>query len=657
MEMTEYKNLFSPLEIRGKVYKNRIETAPTYFAFRIFDPDHPEVSENVYRMCEKRAKGGAAAVSIGESPINFDDGVSLFSVPFDYAKLEGKYFEGYKQYANRIKKAGALAIAEVCHEGMFSMTKGADCVGPCELTREDGVHVRAMDEAAMKKCIGEFVQTAKFMKAAGFDVFMIHGGHGFLLQQFLSPYFNKRTDEYGGNNENRARFPLQILKAVREVLGDDMLLELRMSAEDGIPGGMKIEDTLQFYRMVDGIVDIIQISNGMKLKGGSTRTFTSMFDAHGYNAPFAKKVKEVVKVSKVYVVGGINHPALAEQIIADQMADLVVIGRQAFADPEFANKARTGQTGLIRKCVRCHQCYPGVVEEPTDAAGMINQHDIGRCAINPKENFFFYPDCLPKPEKSRKVLIIGGGVCGMQAALTCKERGHVPIIVEKDEHLGGTLCFTDWDDDKVDLREFKNTLIRQVEAAKIEVHFHITADKEYIKKVNPDYIIVAIGAHSFKPPIPGIDHAIDAKEAYENLAAVGKRVLLIGGGLVGCEVGLCLAGLGHQVTVAEMQERMASEAIRAYRTTLFEEMETRHLNLMNHMKCVEIMEDGAVFETEDYTRKKIEADTCIYSLGMRKNAIDLEGIGIPVVYAGDCDQVGNVRSSVTGGYRAALNIL
>ena len=655
--MKEYKNLFSPLEIRGKVYKNRIETAPTYFAFRIFDPVLPEVSENVYRMCEKRAKGGAAAVSIGESPINFDDGVSLFAVPFDYKKLQGKYFEGYRQYAERIKKAGALAIAEVCHEGQFSMTHGSDCVGPCELIREDGVHVRAMDEKAMQKSIQEFVDTAKFMKAAGFDVFMVHGGHGFLLQQFLSPYFNKRTDEYGGSDENRARFPVRVLKAVREAIGDNMVLELRMSAEDGIPGGMKLEDTLHFYQMIDGIVDVIQISNGMKLKGGSTRTFTSMFDAHGYNAPFAKRVKEVVKKSKVAVIGGINHPALAEKIISEGMADLVVIGRQAFADPDFANKAATGKTDEIRKCVRCHQCYPGVAEESTDPTDGINQHDIGRCALNPKENFFFYPDCLPKPEQKKNVMIIGGGVSGMQAALTCLERGHHPVIVEKSDHLGGTLCFTDYDPDKKDLNEFKKTIITQIEHAGIEVRFHTEADKDYILQEKPDYVLVATGAHPAKPPIKGMDYAVNAIEAYHHLDQIGKRVLLLGGGLVGCEVGLCLAGMGHEVTVAEMRPIMAPEAIRSYRTTMFEEMKKRNMILKNNMKCVEIQKDGAVFELADGTKQKIEADTCIYSLGMRPNLLDLTELDMPVVCIGDCDKVGNVRSSVTAGYKAALNII
>ncbi|MGN0294007.1 MAG: FAD-dependent oxidoreductase [Lachnospiraceae bacterium] len=655
--MEKYKNLFSPLKIRGKIYKNRIETAPTYFAFRIFDPMLPEVSENVYRMCEKRAQGGAAAVSIGESPINFDDGVSLFAVPFDYGKLEGKYFDGYCQYAKRIKEAGALAIAEVCHEGMFAMTDGADCVGPCEMIRQDGVHVRAMDEAAMQKCIGEFVQTARFMKAAGFDVFMIHGGHGFLLQQFLSPYFNHRTDEYGGDDENRARFPLRVIQAVREVLGEDMVLELRMSAQDGVPGGMKIEDTLEFYKMIDGIVDVIQISNGLKLKGGSTRTFTSMFDRHGYNAPFAKKVKDVVKESKVAVIGGINHPALAEQIISDGMADIVVLGRQAFADPEFPNKAKEGRTGEIRKCVRCHQCYPGVVEEPGDGNLPINQKDIGRCALNPKENFFFYPDRLPLPSANRRVLIIGGGVAGMQAALTCKERGHVPVIVEKKDHLGGTLCFTDMDPDKTDLHEFKETVIRQVIAAGIEVHLNTEADPQLVSKMKPDHIIVAVGAHPSKPSIPGIEYGIDALEAYHNLETIGHKVLLIGGGLVGCEVGLCLSGMGHEVTVAEMQERMAPEAIRSYRTTLFEEIRKRNMKLVNQMKCVEIQTDGAVFMDKNGNLSKITADTCIYSLGMIRNTLEFEETEIPVTYVGDCNQVGNVRTCITDAYQAALNIL
>lgn len=653
----KYQHLFSPLTVRGKVYKNRIETAPTYFGFRVFDDNLPEVKENVYRMVEKRAEGGAAAVSIGESPINFDDGVSLFAIPFDYSVYEGRYFDAYKEYAYRIKKAGALAIAEVCHEGLYSMSEGCNPVGPCEMTREDGVHVRGMDEKSMDKIVGEFVQTAIFMKKAGFDIYMLHGGHGFLLQQFLSPYFNKRTDEYGGSDENRARFPLRVLKSVREAIGDDMVLELRMSAEDGIPGGMKLEDTLEFYRMIDGLVDVIHVSNGLKLKGASTRTFTSMFDEHGYNVKFAEQVKNVVSKSKVAVIGGINHPDMAEQIIAENKADLIVLGRQAFADPEFANKANKGRVDEIRKCVRCHQCYPGIVEEPTDPGTRLNQKDIGRCAINPKENFFFYPDELPIPVGSKKVLIIGGGISGMQAALTLAERGHHPIIVERENYLGGTLCFTDADHDKPDLNDFKNSIIRQVEVAGIEVRLNINVDSEYIRQEAPDVAIVAIGGHQFKPQIPGIDKAINAMEAYANPKHVGSRILLVGGGLVGCEVGLCFAGMGHKVTIAEMQDIMAPETTRAYRTTMFEEINARDIELVNGVKCVRMMDDGAVFTNKDGKEILLKADTVIYSLGMRPNQMTIENIEVPIIKIGDCDTIGNVRSCITSGYLAALSIV
>ena len=254
---------------------------------------------------------------------------------------------------------------------------------------------------------------------------------------------------------------------------------------------------------------------------------------------------------------------MGEEIIASGKADLIVIGRQAYADPEFPNKAANGQENRIRRCVRCYHCYPGGYREHDSELPwsefmvsalpkMLKQ--VGQCAINPASNYHIDPEDYPAPKGSRKVLIIGGGIAGMQAAITANERGHKVTIAEKTDVLGGLLNFADLDLFKIDLREFKDLMIREVKAMDIELLFNTEVTPDFIKKMKPDVLIIAVGSAPAVPPIPGIENAIDALTLYWNQDKVGKRVVMIGGGLVGCETSLNLAAAGHEVTVVEMLE-------------------------------------------------------------------------------------------------------
>ena len=471
--MSKFTYLESPMTIRGKVYRNRLIAAPTLFAHSVFFL--PEIAENVYRMVENRAKGGFAAVSTGELPVNNEEGTTLFMErAIDMDDYDGEDFKKVKEYADRIKKHGALAYLEFSHEGAVAETKAPYVPwGPDAYVREDGVQVYALNLGMMEKICNDYRRISKFAKACGFDGVLVHGGHGFNIQQFISPWTNHRTDEFGGSMENRARFPKMILEAVREGIGEDMILELRMSAEDGVDGGMDIRDMVGFCREIDGMADIIHVSNGLKWAGNQTQTFSDFFDVHGVNVEFAAKVKAAVTKSKVAVIGGINDPAFADQVIRDGKADFIELGRQGFADPEFPNKAFSGREDYIRKCVRCFSCYPGFCEHKTDVPlwekGLSKEEvdriyspaSMGRCAINPDSGFGWYEDRHPYPEGSRKVLVVGGGVGGLQAAVTASKRGHRVTLLEKTGELGGTINFTDQDEDKADLRNFKNLLIRE----------------------------------------------------------------------------------------------------------------------------------------------------------------------------------------------------
>lgn len=671
--LLKFPNLMSPLKIRGYTYKNRLIAAPTLFSHAVYFL--PEIAENVYRMVENRAIGGFAAVSTGEISVNAEEGTTLFMErPIDFKTYEGSDFEKMKEYADRIKKHGAIAYLEFCHEGSRAEVKPPyEPWGPDEYVREDGGKVKAMTTNMMKKVCEDYRIISKFAKACGFDGVLVHGGHGFNMQQFISPWTNHRTDEFGGSMENRARFPIMLLDAVREAIGEDMIIEFRFSAEDGVKGGMTIEDTVEFCKLIDGKVDIIHISNGLKWLGNKTQTFSDFFDIHGVNVEFAAQVKAAVKQSKVAVIGGINSPELAEQIIAEGNADFIELGRQGFADPEFPNKAMSGNEDYIRRCVRCFQCYPGFCEHSTDVPlwekgltpkevkKIYSPASMGRCAINPNSGFDHYPDRMPLPKASRNVLIVGGGAAGLQAAITAAKRGHRVTLIEKSDKLGGIINFTDTDHDKVDLRNFKNLLIREAIESNANIQMNTELTKQMIEITNPDIILIAVGGKPLVPPIKGIENAMNALDVYANNEQLGKHVIIAGGGLVGCEVGLHLANEGHDVTVMEMQKMMAFETFGYYRNALLDEMDKRGIKQMLNTKCLAFTDKG-VKVLKGGKESNLPADSYVYSMGIRPDnetvseIISLAGT-IPVCTIGDCKAAGKVGDAVRAGYMAAMEIV
>lgn len=318
-----FPNLMRPMKAGGRVFKNRIVNAPMAFGMIALDPD---AGPRAYRKIESIAKGGAAAVCVGETDVNFTDANRIPFPPVDFSVHSGRAFEAIGRHASLIKENGALAMIELAHPGAektpFEGQK--DPIGPCALVRPDGVRVRAMNEEDMAGVINDFAETADFMKAAGFDGVLIHAGHGFIFTQFLSARLNKRTDEYGGNLENRARFPIRILQGIRDRVGPDFLIEVRVSAQEGVEGGITPRETGIFCGMLDKIADLIHVSTGLYTDPIETRQFSSMYVPHACNADLAAEIKKYTSLP-VGVVGGINSPEQAETIVAEGKADYVIL--------------------------------------------------------------------------------------------------------------------------------------------------------------------------------------------------------------------------------------------------------------------------------------------------------------------------------------------
>lgn len=655
-----FTNLMSPLTVGCHTFKNRIVNAPMAFGLIALDP---EAGPRAYRKIEAIAEGGAAAVYVGETNVNFTDADRLPFPPFDYSEHGGKAFEAIGHYATLIKKHGALAMIELAHPGSektpFEGQKGP--IGPVNLTRPDGVKVAAMTDDDMARVIKDFEDAASFMKAAGFDGVLIHAGHGFLFTQFLSPRLNTRTDTYGGPLENRARFPLNIIRGIRERVGSDFLIEVRLSATEGVQGGITLDDIGRFCRMLEGTADLIHVSAGLYTEPIKTRQFSSMYVPHGFNAAVSDKLKKYTTLP-VGVVGGFNSPEQAEQIIAEGMADYVILGRQMLADPYFPAKAFNGKADEIRRCIRCFNCFPGSPEEgykdiPWSSAELSKR--VGNCTINPIANLPIDLALFPTPSSPKTVLIAGGGPAGMQAAITAADRGHRVVLAESEHRLGGMLNFTETDVSKQDLRDFKNLLIRLTERCGAQILLNTVADATLIRKLQPDAVILAVGSRPAVPSIPGIDkiqHAVDVYKGYP----MGKRVIVVGGGLVGCETGLHLAKTGHMVTVIEKLPRIANDSFGMYREALTMEMESEGIKVLTEMRCQKITPGSVRIVDKDGNESVLKGDTVIYALGMSPNSteeIDSITQNIRVYKVGDCARPGKVESAVRSGFLAALEIM
>ena len=677
--MQKYPHLFSTINVAGHTYKNRILAAPMVFGFMaLMGP----MADSCYRGVEARAKGGASEVVVGETPINSSDAPdALFpGTETDYSVHSGRNFDAYKKYADLIKKHDAIALIEIFHAGdaknPLPIGERVNPWGPMAYLRPDGVQVEAFDAKKMKKVRDDFVTCSAFMKAAGFDGICIHGGHGFLFTQFLSPA-NRRTDEYGGNLENRGRFPREIMSDMRKALGNNFIIELRLNGADLVEGGSTPEQMAEFCSTLNGLVDIIHVSCGWKARGYTTQEFTSMYEPHGINVDRAAIIKKKTNIP-VTAVGGINSPEFADKVIAEGKVDFVSLARQLIADPDFPNKARTGKSDEILRCIRRFNCYTGMPEIPGDDRATLVPNTAAHkqpptpqpaaprlrtCTLNPVSGNESIIDAMPAPKASRNVLVIGGGPGGMRAAIAAADRGHKVTLVEKNDSLGGILYFTDEDEHKIDLKNFKDLLILEIGKRKIKVMLNTTATPEFIKNFNADAVILAIGAVPTILPIPGIEKAISALDAYKKGTQIGENVIMVGGGLAGCETGIYLADKGHNVTIVEMQKRLAPESFGLALTATVRQIEKRkNMTVKTGCRCVEITATSVKVKNVHGAEESIKGDTVVYSLGMSAKRPEVEKLreaaGKAVVFeAGDCVRGAKVFEAGTEGFMAAMQIL
>ncbi len=643
--MIELKHMFEPLAIGTVTIKNRFIVSPMVMNYCTADG---RATETYIAYHEARAKGGWGLIITEDYAVN-PGGKAFVGIG---GLWEDAQVPGHAELTKRVHDHGATIFAQIYHAGRQATRgiTGTDSVAPtaicCPFT---GQMPHALSIEEIEQIVDEFGDCAARAKAAGFDGVEIHGGHGYLIAQFMSSYSNKRFDKYGGNLHNRMRLPLAIVATIREKCGQDFPIQFRISADEYVPGGRTIEDTkAQLWMLEQAGVDSFDVSIGTD---GSHHVMVAAPAAgHGWMTDHAAAVKKVVD-KPVFTVGRINDPLIAESVVASGKADGVAMGRGSLADPEMPNKAREGRFEDIILCTGCMQgCESRVIAQlPV------------RCTVNPRtgrENEFAV---TPAAEK-KKVFVAGGGPAGMEAAIIAAERGHDVTLFERADRLGGQFYLASVPPFKGEISSFLAWQRHTMEKLGVKVIMKTALTAEAVKAEEPDAVIVATGSIPADMPISGLDRpfVVTAQDVLEGQVSVGGKVAVIGGGMIGCETANHLAHHGAQPTILEMLCELAREEPLAIKRILFESLEARKVDIYCDTTVTAVREDGSIEVVQGGAQKILGPfDNVVLAGGMRPvNGLvtELQGLVANLQSVGDATGVRTVLEALEEGYEAGLRV-
>ena len=645
----KYPHLCSPIKIGNVTFRNRMFAAPVGGTDITADCS---VGPRTPAFYEMKAKGGAASVTASELVVHpATDASHMFhlnlTTPGNLAS--------WTWVADAIMRHGAVPSIELSHSGQYAGTylvdkdkkKGLSQFGPSDWVRPDGIPVKALTKEQIDDIVKAYGDAAALAKRVGFQMVMVHCGHGWLINQFLSPAFNHRTDEYGGSFENRIRFAREVLTSVRKAVGPGFPIEMRMSGSELFDGGYTLEDGVEIAKAMEDLVDLIHVSAGSYQFGFFT-THPSMFSDHGCNVYLAAEIKKHVKVP-VATIGALNDPAQMEEIIASGKADVVEMTRALLADAELPNKVIAGRDEEIVRCLRCFTC---MAERPTTGTR--------RCTVNP----LIGRECegmeVKPAAKSKKVLIVGGGVAGMKAAVTAAQRGHKVILCEKSDALGGILKSEQAIPFKYEMYQLSLSLGKQMEAEGVDIRLNTCVTPELVEEIAPDAMILAVGSNPIVPPLPGMDgkNVVIVNDYYLRKDEVEDTVVVLGGGLAGCECAVHLGMDGKKVHLVEMRDTLAPDCNIRHRPILMKQVEQYVTAHTNH-QGLRVTEEGLICRNAEGEEVLIPGKTVVCAVGQRANraAVDeLRGCAPWVREIGDCARVSNITNAIYQGYHAALDI-
>jgi 2,4-dienoyl-CoA reductase-like NADH-dependent reductase (Old Yellow Enzyme family)/thioredoxin reductase len=619
--MGSYDHVFSSITIKDVEFKNRIQTAPQATMLATSDGLATPALIDFYRTY---AQGGFGIVTVGDSAIDFD-----YAAGHNLSINLGsdKVIPGLSDLVESVSRYGAQVSIEIGHAGRNAkpaLLKHKNLIAPSPIPHaleellavkqgRKPIEVKEMDEDLIDQAIDHFAAAAFRCQVAGFNIIMLHGAHGHLLAQFLSPYSNKRTDRWGGNLQNRARFPMAVIDAVRKKCGHRLIIEYRISLDEKVPGGMKPEEAIEFLKMIEDRIDIVHVSAGLLLNPDTIQHMIQpLYTRHMYNVHLAEFVKKQINLP-VTAVGSIMNLENAETILKEGWADFVALGRPALADPEMPRKTATGHTGEVRPCIRCNCC--------TRLSTLSKNH---RCAVNPMAGrgpeFNQHVGLAPARMK-KKVMVVGGGPAGMQAAQTALERGHEVVLYEMSDRLGGMLRIGAELPFKKDLKTYVDWMVTRTGKSTVRIVFNTEASAGTVSIESPDTLIIAVGGTPIIPKISGIDSkkVVWAGDVDTGKAEVGQRIIVVGAGLTGIETAVNLSSQGKHVIVIEMMgpEIILGEASSAHKYYLLDRIKEYGIRIITGTKMEEVTEQGICTRGKDALLTEYEADSIVLAVGLR----------------------------------------
>ena len=634
----EFKKLFEPGTIGKMEVKNRIVMAPVNSRF---GGEFGAVTQRWIDYYVERAKGGTGLIIVENNCVDWPLGkADGFLTRLD----EDRFIPGFHDLAEAVHPYGAKIASQLQHAGRnttLANTEGLQPVAPSVLISYRGTVAREVTIPEIEVIAGKFAEAARRTKEAGFDAVEMHGAHGYLFTQFLSPLTNKRNDMYGGSFENRMRFAVEVIERTREKVGPDFPIIFRFSVDEYLPGGVDLEEGKRIARRLEEAgVDAIDVSAGTRESAG-TVIMPNMAVPRGCFVHLAARIKEVVSIP-VIVVGRINDPILAEEILDQGKADFVTLGRQMLADPYFAEKAARGALDDIRPCIACNECL----------VRLYRKWRLG-CSVNAeagKEREYE----LKRAERSRRVLVAGGGPAGMEAARVAALRGHQVTLYEKGQQLGGQLLLASVPSFKKEIEGFIKYLVRQLEKVGVRVELGREVTRDLVKEEKPEVVIVATGARPLIPSISGIERkeVVTAEAVLAGEAKVGKRVVVAGGGRVGVEIACHLEEEGASVTLVEMTGEIGADLEPVMMEYLLGRLKEHGMRVLTQRKVEAITGDGVKIVDREWRGELLAADTVVLALGAQSNGAllqELKGIDVEVHAIGDCAKPRTMYEAVHEG--------